>query len=149
MPKLVIIRGIPGCGKSTYAAGLAANGYNIVNRDTLRLLHNGAEHNFSDEPKITAVQDALIDYYLRDGRDVVSDDTNVEWTYVQRIAGIGLRNNAQVEITVLDTPVEVAIARNKARADGGGRDVPETVIRSYYERLEQTKHKTMVGYTQW
>jgi predicted kinase len=140
MTTCLILRGVPGCGKSTIAA---ETGYEIVSRDSIRLKHLGGEEIFSDEGLVTAVQNTLIDYHLRVGTDVVVDNTNVEWKYVRNIAGIALLAGARVKIQVVDVPLEEALRRNARRGMLGGREVPEEVIRHYHDRLQISKDWTL------
>lgn len=144
MAKLVILRGVPGCGKSTYAARLAAksgNGYNIVSRDELREMLFGSAEVFSDEGKVTAVQDALIKYDLERGTNVIVDNTNVELKYVKAIIDLA-PEGTDVVVEVFDVALEEALRRNELRGRLGGRRVPEEVIRHYHERLQLTKDWT-------
>ena len=139
MSKLVILRGAPGCGKSTIAAQYKRHGYEIVNRDTIRLNQFGDEEFFGEENLVTAIQDTLIDYWLRKGVNVVVDNTNTRWEFVRQLAGIGLRAGAEVKIEVVDIPLDEVLRRNAERGRLGGRAVPEHVIRRYHEELQISK----------
>lgn len=141
MTEMIILRGVPGSGKSTKAKEY--EGYHIASRDDLREKLLGHPEVFSDEGLITAVQDTMIDYHLRAGTSVVVDNTNVEWKYVLRLAGIALLAGARVEIIVVDVPLEEALRRNAQRGRLGGRQVPEEVIIHYHERLQETKDWTL------
>lgn len=141
MVTCLILRGVPGCGKSTIAA---ETGYEIVNRDSIREMLFGDAEVFSDEGLVTAVQDAMIEYHIKSGTSVVVDNTNVEWKYVTALAGLAYRAGAtKVGIQVVDVPLDVALNRNHARGRMGGRQVPEHVIKHYYERLQTSKDWTL------
>lgn len=149
MTKLTILRGLSGSGKSTWAE--AQPGAVIVSRDRLRVAMFGSDgvdyyqrHDLrACEDAITAVEHAAIDAALRAGKDVISDNTNIEVKYMKPIAKIGYERGAQVQTRVFDVPVETAIERNKKRAEIGGRDVPETTIRKQHERFKQSKKHTL------
>jgi predicted kinase len=143
MTTLVILRGAPGCGKSTIAAEYAADGYEIVNRDTIRLKQFGDEEFFGEENLVTALQDTLIDYWLRKSVSVVVDNTNTRWEFVRALAGIGLRSGAAVKIEVVDVPLDEVLRRNAQRGRLGGRAVPEHVIRRYWDELQISKDWTL------
>lgn len=149
MAKLTILRGISGCGKSTWAQQQNAV---VVSRDSLRLsfFPNFTEESYYQSPilremedSITRIQDAAIETTLRSGKDVIVDNTNVEWRYVKALAKIAQKVGAEVEVKVFDVPLETALGRNKMRSFGGGRYVPEDVIRKQHSRLQGTKTKTL------
>lgn len=141
MAKLTITRGVSGSGKSTWAEAQAGNPA-IVSRDRIRMAVFGTE-DFIDENLITKIEHAAIAEALRAGRDVISDNTNIEWKYVKPIAAIGRKAGAEVEVKVFDVPLHVALSRNASRAFIGGRDVPEHVIRKQYDRFQGSKNFTL------
>lgn len=149
MSKLTILRGVSGSGKSTWAAQQNAL---VVSRDNLRAAFFP---NFTDteyykspilrdmEDSITRIQDAAIETNLRLGKDVIVDNTNVEWRYVKALAKIANKVGAEVEIKVFDVPLQRAINNNTWRAANGGRNVPRDVIEKQHSRLQGTKDKTL------
>ena len=146
MPKLTILRGISGSGKSTWARqqnavvvsrdnirhgtlDIPADEYYAVDRDVLR----------DREEMVTYLEHAGIAALLKAGKDVISDNTNIEWKYVKNIAKIGYRYGAEVEVKVFDVPLTVACDRDFYRAQAGGRSVGHDVIRKQYERFKSNK----------
>ena len=137
MASLEIVRGVPGCGKSTYAA---TTGKSVINRDSIRKMLFGSEDAFGvDEELVTEIQNTLLKHYLSKDYDVIVDNTNIEWQHVKALAAIAHQYGADVKITVLDVGLEEALRRNADRATLGGRFVPVSVIENMYERLEKTK----------
>jgi predicted kinase len=143
MARLTICRGLSGCGKSTWAS--VQSGYPvIVSRDSLReALFGSADQDYyttdglSDrEDLITKVEHDAIRRALLSGRDVISDNTNVEMRFVNALAKIGYACDAEVVVKVFDVGVDTAIARNMQRAANGGRNVPEHVIKRQAERFK-------------
>src|SRR6478609_1738425 len=130
MPKTYIFRGISGSGKSTYAIEFvkANPGTVRVNRDAIRGMLWGSEEAFGiDERLVTRIQNASLTRALEAGHDVVVDNTNIEWSFVEqlnRIAG----SYGEVIIVDFDVALDVALARNAARE----RKVPEDVIRNQH-----------------
>jgi predicted kinase len=131
MSKLIITRGLPGSGKSTFARAWVAEDpahRAEVNRDQLRkMLHDGTflAGREGTEPAVTAARDAAIEALLRLGVDVVCSDTNLP----QRVAR-GLRNLADAagaEFEVQDftnVPWDVCVERDQGRgSEGVGADV--------------------------
>jgi predicted kinase len=107
MPKLVILRGVSGSGKSTWAE--AQPNAIIVSRDRIRAgIFGSADQDYyvgdvrSKEALVTKVQDATIAEALRAGSDVIVDNTNVEWKYVKALVKIGQRHGADISVKVFD-----------------------------------------------
>lgn len=146
MPKLTILSGVSGSGKSTWAE--AQTGVVVVSRDKFRALlfgSDGPEYYKVDkallkrrEDYITKVEHEAIASALRAGMDVISDNTNVRPKYMKSIVDIGFKSGATVERKVVDVPLAVALERNAARGKAGGRLVPEKVIREQYDALKSS-----------
>lgn len=137
-PTLVLTRGAPGSGKSTWAVSWVAD--NVpwrarVNRDDLRFAMHGAYVlDRMREDGVTVAQHAQVTALLKAGLSVVVDDTNLRAATVRDWYKVADALGVPVEFADFDTPVDVCIARNKARAQAGGREVPEDVIRSFFQR---------------
>lgn len=152
MSKLIILRGVSGCGKSTWAESQMGNPV-IVSRDRIRLaLWKSNDQDYYQVSKdelsfkermVSEVQDATIVAGLRSGHDVIVDNTNVEWKYVKALAKLAFAENAPVEIKTFDVSLSTAQQRNKARALLGGREVPEEIIRDQHQRLQGSKNYTL------
>ena len=100
MPKLILTRGIPGSGKSTWAKAYIAErlGAVRINRDCLRWMVFNKPH--SDDKKLEKLvkdieRSAVLESLSR-GYDVVVDDTHcvakaiLEWDYT-----VNVRNKSQ------------------------------------------------------
>lgn len=135
MTTLTIMRGISGSGKSTAAQELALRtGAAIVSRDDIRMaVFRSAFGESVDEDAVTDIEHAAIRSLLGRGRDVISDNTNLVQRNLSKIVNIGHEYRATVSVLTTDLPLEEALARNAARGEGGGRFVPESVIRRQYE----------------
>lgn len=147
MSKLTILRGVSGCGKSTWAREQNAA---VVSRDDIRFIQYGSDDAdyytadkavlFERENQVTVIQDAMITALLKSGKDVIVDNTNIEWKYVKALAKIGNRVGADVEVKVFDVPLHVAQQRASVRATLGGRNVSADIIRKQHDRLQGTKN---------
>lgn len=150
MSKLTILRGVSGSGKSTWAEQQNAL---VVSRDKIRVMLYGSDH--SDyyavdkdvlrerENAVTIMQDSMIAGALKAGKDVIVDNTNTEWKFVKQLAKIGHRHGAEVEVKVFDVPLKLALGRNQMRSFGGGRRVADEIIKKQYQRLQDTKDRTL------
>jgi len=137
--ELVITRGLPGSGKSTWAGRWAAAGgldRAEVNRDALRMMMFGRTANDltpDHEPLVTAVQDAAVTALLAAGVSVVCSDTNLPDEVAARFAVLASRAGAAFRVADLrDVPLDLCLARNAARADKP--PVPERWIRDMHAR---------------
>lgn len=144
--KLTILRGLSGSGKSTWAE--SQMGAVVVSRDKLRVALFGSDgpdyykrRDLRDcEDLITKLEHAAIKAGLLAGKDVISDNTNIEVKYMKPIAHIGYALGATVNVRVFDVPLKTAVIRNAMRAQLGGRNVPEDVIRKQHDRFSHTKN---------
>jgi predicted kinase len=140
---LVITRGLPGCGKTTYARAWVAQdplGRSRVNRDDLgQLMHGrrfyGDEKLFGPtEDAITTAQYAMIVHLLSAGRDVINDDTNLDDERLLRLLDVVDQAGADVQVVDMrGLPLVTVLERNAQRA-GTSAFVPEHVIRDMWER---------------
>lgn len=149
MSKLTILRGISGSGKSTWAREQNAV---VVSRDAIRA---SFFPNFTDkeyytapnlrdmEDSVTHIQDAAIAQSLKAGKDVIVDNTNIEWKYVKALAKIGYAEGAEVEVKVFDVPLGDAVDRVAVRHAAGGRHVDYAIIRKQHDRFQGTKDRTL------
>lgn len=134
MPELIINRGIPGSGKSTYANAWVQEelGRVRVNRDDIRFQCYGVYFGKPiDEGVVTAIEDAMIIAALKAEVSVIVDDCNIAGRYVYRFKRMAAENGADFSVVLHDVPLKVALKRNSNRE----RFVPENVIRSMYDNL--------------
>lgn len=134
MTELIITRGLPGSGKSTWARQWVTEDpahRAEVNRDLLRIMLHGG---YADaETQVTAASHASIAALLSAGVSVVCSDTNLPQRHARDLARIAARAKADLDVRDLtDVPLETCLARNAARADK--EPVPEGVIREMHAR---------------
>lgn len=137
MQEMIICRGIPASGKSTFAKVwvTAAEKRVRVNRDDIRFQLYGVYHGGTiNEELITRVEDAMIEAALKSGNSVIVDDTNIKHAYVKRIANLGHKYKVPVTVKEFYITVEEALKRNLNR----DRQVPEDVIRDMHKRFHNS-----------
>lgn len=127
MPALIITRGLPGSGKSTWAKSWIADNEAQrvrVNRDNLRyeLYSRYSGLAFEQEERITRLQRARVVAALRLDKDVVVDDTHLRNLYVRQWEQVARREGAQLAIRDFPIDVNTAIARDAARSRTVGAD---------------------------
>jgi predicted kinase len=130
--KLLLLKGLPASGKTTFAKELVKNDGNWVrvNKDDLRNMLNGGKWSSGREKKIIACERWLVEFSLDQKKNVVVDDTNLNPTHERYFKGLAKSHNADFEIKEFDTPLEECIKRDNARPNGVG----ETVIRKMYNQ---------------
>lgn len=148
MSELILTRGVPGSGKSTWALEQAIRDSNIVrvNRDDIReepelrarfaKQLNGkpyyARSPFAEyEEQVTLLQHNRIRENLRTGKKVICDDTNLNNRFVKQLRKIGEQEGAKVSHRDFPIPLEEAKRRNRLR----DRVVPDHVIERAYAGL--------------
>ncbi len=137
MPGLIVLRGLPGSGKTT----LVLEQVNAdpdrrvrVSRDKLReTLHGRRLGTRTQEEQVTVAQDLLIAAYLRAGLDVYTDATNLDPDHVTALQDLAFSCGANLGVIDLtDVPVDVCVDQDRARGKRGGRMVGEAVIRQMH-----------------
>ena len=126
MLKLIMMKGLPASGKSTIAKAMVEElGYVRTNKDELRLAYPKLKEN-----RIIQIRDGLIIDAMREGKNVVVDDTNFNPIHKKTLEGFAKQYGYQFEEVFVDTPLEECMKRDNARANGVG----EKVIRGMYNQ---------------
>ncbi|GAA1309450.1 polynucleotide kinase-phosphatase [Planotetraspora silvatica] len=113
---LVVLVGISGSGKSTFAARHFAS-TQVISSDYCRGLVSDDENDQSATPDAFDVLHYIVGTRLRRGLLTVVDATNVQWEARKKLIELAKSHDVLVDAIVLDVPEEVAIARNAARPD--------------------------------
>lgn len=136
MPRLYVLAGLPGAGKTTYARAHLAGAVRI-SLDDLRLMMSGSTYDPTYEPMVAVAAAAVLEAILEDaGRreyDVVFDATNVTRDYRARAIDQARRWAVEPHCVYFDLPLELAMERNRQRQ----QVVPSDVMRSFYGKLEE------------
>jgi predicted kinase len=141
MKKIIILRGIPASGKSTYAKKLVIDNpgmYKRINRDDLRNMLDAYHFSKSNEKFVKKARDFLIKSSLESGKHVIVDDTNISDTNIVRIEQLAKEHTSdsghdvKIEIKVFDIELSEAIARDKKREKPVGEKVVRKMHRQFY-----------------
>ncbi len=134
MQYIEMMLGAPACGKSTYAKAKIANEPNWVrvNKDDIRIELGSPEHSQAIEKKVVKIEDERIEEALKEGKNVIVDDTNLSPKHLQNhFKPMAAKFGAEVVINkdFLKVPMHECIRRNKLRKES----VPEVAIRSMFK----------------
>ncbi|HLZ60102.1 MAG TPA: AAA family ATPase [Ktedonosporobacter sp.] len=136
---IIIIRGLPGSGKSTWARQQLEQHperYKRLNRDTLREMIDNGKWSKGREKHIIQTEKLLAEHFLSNGFTVIIDDTNLSESTVKMWREFAQKMEAAVEIKdFTHVPVEVCIERDRKRPNYVG----EQVIREMYREFLQPK----------
>lgn len=134
--KLIITKGLPASGKSSWADEYIKENPNFVKvekdqiRKDSRLFRDGQyNHQRGDEALVLKERDRLVRQAFSRGNSVISSDTNLVQKHITQLTTIAKQNNATVEVkSFLDVPLKDLIERDAKREDSVG----EQVIRKMY-----------------
>jgi predicted kinase len=135
--RLLVTRGLPGSGKTTYARSWVSV-YPVsrarVNRDDIReMLNESVFVKGATEQRVQAVRDATIRTLLERGVDVICDDTNLPQRTVRDLSKLAHFAKAEVEfIDFTHVTLDTCLDRNLRRTDKP--PVPESAIIDLHRR---------------
>lgn len=129
--KLTILIGLPASKKSTYALSHRDDKTVIVNRDTIRLSQYGVYwHKDMNENLITKFERQQMIAAFENGFSVISDNTNLNASNVQRLVHLASQFKAEVEYVYFEVPPSTCIEYDKNR----DKRVGEAVINRMAKR---------------
>lgn len=145
MTKLIMCKGLPASGKSTWAKELVNRGetklnpaYKRINKDDLRSMLDNGKWSKKNEKYILEVRDVLITDAINSGYHVIVDDTNLHPKHEINLRKLAVDFKGSYGIDVefeikdfTDVPIDVCIERDLKRANSVG----EQVIRRMYNQF--------------
>ena len=131
--ELVILQGIPGSGKSTFAKEFVKGktDWVIVNRDSIRDMR-GDYWIPNQEKWVSKVEEASINSALNYNYNVIIDATNLNPKTLKKWQNIAYSFNAEIKHKIFKIDIEEAIERDKER----NRTVGPMVIRTMYNKYK-------------
>ena len=140
MKKVILTKGLPGSGKSTWAKGLIdmnPNSYKRINNDDLRKMFDNTQYSSDMEKFIKKAVDVLVLLALEEGKHVILDNTHLSENSINRIKEL-VKGKAEViiEDKFLDVSLETCIKNDLKRLDSVGKDV---IVKLYEQHLKKTE----------
>lgn len=133
MNYLLILRGAPASGKSTYAREwvLAEENRIRINRDDIRLTHFGS-YTGVDEQAVTLIEDALLVAAMKAHKDIVLDATNLNNKFLRGKIKLAQKWGYGVQYKDFD------VTRGEAKRRDANREkrVGNKVIDSFFDRYK-------------
>lgn len=136
--KIILTRGLPASGKSTWSKEQVAKGngkVKRVNKDDLREMVDGGIWSRANEQLILDVRNAMIRIWLLDGVEtIIVDDTNFEERHFECIKNIAESCNPAPVVEYkdfLDVSLDECLHRDSLRAKPVGEKVIKDMHRRY------------------
>lgn len=136
MAKLTMCLGLPGSGKSFWAA---QQGVVVVNKDDIRttLKAKGWTWSRENEHSVEGTRDLMIIEALEKGLDVISSDTNFAPKHERRLRELAIKHGAEFDVkSFVDVPVELCVQRDKLREARVGEKVIKEMAATYLTPMQ-------------
>lgn len=139
MSKIILTRGLPASGKSTWARQLIDKEpakWKRINKDDLRSMLDAGKWSKLNETFVLKIRDELILRALLEGYNVIVDDTNLHPKHLERMHQIAneklLTGTVEVEVKdFTDVSLDECIKRDRKRENYVG----EKVIKQMYNQF--------------
>lgn len=154
MPKITVLVGLPASGKSTYAREVVETTGNTtrINKDDLRSMCFNGVWTGKREKQIIAMRNSMISTLMREGHNIIIDDTNLHPVHVNQISRMvtefnenvlsdSLRQSMSYKFEVNDSFLSVSphdcIERDKDREKSVGANVIWDMYRKFIKGKEK------------
>lgn len=137
MSKLIMLKGLPASGKSTWAleqVRASSGRIKRVNKDELRAMVDGGGWSKANERFVLDIRDRIVSGALFRGLDVIVDDTNFAPAHEKQLRHIAENQGAEFEIKAFNTPIEDCIARDGLREKPVGEKVIRNMAGTYLNK---------------
>lgn len=144
---IIMTRGLPASGKSTWAREqvLAGGGFvKRVNKDELRAMVDASKHSNEREDEIVGIRDTLVERWVKQGKTVIVDDTNLHPSHEERLRELATQLGVEFQIKdFTHVSFDTCLQRNRERE----RQVPELWMFREWERyIKPTQDKASQPY---
>lgn len=133
--KLIMTKGLPASGKSTWARKMS--NYKRINKDDLRAMLDDGKWTKDNEKFVIKARNNLIENALQEGLSVIVDDTNLAPKHEEALKQIAKEYGATFEIKdFTDVPIEECIKRDLKRPISVGEKVIKQMYNQFLKKQE-------------
>jgi predicted kinase len=138
-PGLVILVGLPGAGKSSFARALKARlPVAVLDSDALRTaLFPQPQHKEAENKRLFPAIHVLVERLLKGGVSVVMDATNLKEANRRPLYRMAAANGTRLVLVRVWAPVRVVRERLRGRAIAGGPADRSTADWEVYQRMRE------------
>jgi len=143
MTRLLITRGLPASGKTTFARKLQPQVVRVNRDDLRRMMHGERLFTQRSEAQVTQAQRAAVEALLRAHGDVIVDDTNLRAKTVREWAELAARFGASFEVhDFTDVPLAECVRRDAERTgdERVGEDAPNPAVIAAVRAMHAAGH---------
>lgn len=145
MQKIIMLKGLPASGKSTWAKEKINENSNYIriNKDDIRESITG-KWTSKKEKNVISIRNSLIKTGISLGKNVIIDDTNLNPKHEQSLKTLAQELGVEFEVndSFLKVPVEECVERDIKRDKSVGYKV---IYKMYYDYLYQDPSKKIVN----
>lgn len=132
MPTLIMTKGLPASGKSTWSKKQNAK---RINKDDLRAMVDNGYINAREEKLILKARDALIKTYAETGKNIIIDDTNLHPKHEAHLRDLANKLGYGFRIKdFTDVPLVECLKRDRERADMVGEKAIKSMYNSFLKK---------------
>jgi len=132
LPKLILLVGVPGSGKTTLSKKIIAKGFHCMNADSIRKELYGEEITQGDAEKVFQIFFERMELSMEEKKSIIVDNTNLKPEHRKQILDRAAKfNYDDVQLWLLDVPLATCLERNRNRE----RVVPEDAVTHMYNEL--------------
>lgn len=144
MPTLIMTKGLPASGKTTWSKSQNAK---RVNKDDLRAMLDNSVWSKGNEKHILMARDMLVMHFLRFGFDVIVDDTNLAPKHESELQKMADQVGAEFEIKdFTDVTPEECIKRDQNRPNYVGEKVIWSMYNTFLKKKGDVAQYTVPEY---
>jgi predicted kinase len=131
MSVIHMLRGLPASGKTTLALEMVKEErVKRISKDDLRAMLHGGKYSPDTEMFVLDVRNAIAELAIKQGFDVVIDDTNLNPAHQEQLIFLSDSLGAQFNVIDVHASLDECIQRDKERPVSVGEDV----IRGMYAK---------------
>lgn len=139
MQKIMVLRGLPGSGKTTIAKMLCNMNDDLkrLNRDDFRWMLDGYSHDQVLEDVVSDMFYSGIHSLIAHGFSVIIDNMNLRNKDIKKYRELAEFYELPLEITVIDTPLEECIRRDSLREKPVGEEKIREMAKAFYSSIRK------------